>query len=153
MDTPRQALEKLKHFCAYQERCHTEAREKLRQLGIRGGEADGILAALIEEGYLNEERYARSFARGHFRLKKWGKEKISRALASKEVSPYCIRRGLSEIPEDEYLDTLAALARGKYASLRDEQYLRRRFKTYQYLLSRGYEASLVREALETVSGD
>jgi regulatory protein len=152
MDTPSVALQKLKHFCAYQERCHQEVREKLRQLGLWGEDAEEIIADLVTGNYLNEERFARGFAGGRFRLKKWGRRKISQALKMKDVSPYCIRKGLSEIDEEAYLQTLEALARHKYESLRGEQYLRRRYKTTQYLISRGYEPELIARALESVAG-
>lgn len=150
MDTPSIALQKLKHFCAYQERCHQEITEKLHQLGLWGDDADEILATLITENYLNEERFARSFARGKFRLKKWGRRKISQALKTKNISSYCIAQGLSEIPETEYLETLDKLVSQKYEALRQEQYLRRKYKTTQFLISRGYEPDLVRQALDSL---
>lgn len=151
MDTPSQALEKLRHFCAYQERCHAEVSDKLRQLGLWGPDADEILATLINENYLNEERFARSFARGKFRMKNWGRKKITQALNLKKISPYCIRQGLSEIPEDAYRQTLKKLARDKYEALRKEQYLKRRYKTIQYLIAKGYEPDLVREVLDDLT--
>lgn len=148
MDTPSQALEKLKHFCSYQDRCHSEVKEKLWQLGLWGDDADQIMATLITEDYLNEERFARSFARGKFRMKKWGRKKITQALKAKKVSDYCIRKGLEEIDEEDYMESLTKLASGKYRLLKNEQYLRRKFKTSQYLLSKGYENELIREVME-----
>jgi regulatory protein len=147
MDTPAQALEKLKHFCSYRDRAHSEVKDKLKQLGIREGDANDIMATLITGDYLNEERFARSFARGKFRIKKWGRKKIIQALKSKNVSPYCIRRGLEEIDEDEYRQILARLASDKYSLLKNEQYLNRKYKTMQYLLAKGYEADLVGETV------
>lgn len=143
-------LEKLKHFCAYQDRCHSEVKAKLQQLKIWGNEADEIMAALIMEDYLNEERFTRSFVRGKFRMKQWGKNKIIQALKSKFISDYCIRKGLEEIDEEEYYKILEKLASEKYRSLKSEQYLRRRFKTIQYLLAKGYEAALVNERLKKI---
>lgn len=150
MDTPSQALKKLQHFCSYQDRCHTEVKEKLRQLGLRGDEADQIMATLITEDYLNEERFAKSFARGKFRMKKWGRGKITQALRFKGISVYCIRKGLEEIDEDDYREALFRLASDKYNILKGEQYLRRRYKTTQYLLGKGYEPELIREILAEV---
>lgn len=150
MDTPSQALKKLQHFCSYQDRCHTEVKEKLRQLGLRGDEADQIMATLITEDYLNEERFAKSFARGKFRMKKWGRGKITQALRFKGISVYCIRKGLEEIDDDDYREALFRLASDKYNILKGEQYLRRRYKTTQYLLGKGYEPELIREILAEV---
>lgn len=142
-------LDKLKHFCSYQDRCHAEVKAKLSQLKVWGSEADEIMAALITEDYLNEERFAHSFVRGKFRMKQWGRNKIIQALRQKQVSEYCIRNGLREIEDEEYIQTLKKLASNKYQSLKNEQYLRRRFKTTQFLLAKGYEAGLINEVLDT----
>jgi regulatory protein len=147
MDTPDRALEKLKRFCSYQERSHSEVKAKLRQLGIWGNDAGEIMATLIGEDYLNEERFARSFARGKFRMKNWGRKKIVQSLRFKQVSDYCIVKGLEEIDAGEYEQTLRKLACQKYDSLKTEQFLRRQYKTTQYLLAKGYEPDLVREVI------
>lgn len=151
MDTHDQLLEKLKHFCAYRDRAHSEVRDKLRQLGVWGDDAGEIMADLITADYLNEERYARNFARGKFRMKQWGRKRIIQMLKLKQVSDYCIRKGLQEIDEKAYLTTLATLTAQKYDSLRGEQYLRRQFKTRQYLLSKGYEPDLVGDAIRELT--
>lgn len=145
------ALEKLKHFCSYQDRCHAEVKTKLYQLRIWGNEADEIMAVLITEDYLNEERFAHSFVRGKFRMKQWGRNKIKQALKQKQISAYCIRKGLEEIEEEEYSQTLKKLASDKYLSLKNEQYLRRRFKTTQYLMAKGYEPDLIHEILKAIT--
>ena len=103
--TKEQALQKLKHYCGYQERCHLEVKEKLYSLGVRKQDHDEILAKLIEENYLNEERFAVQFAGGKFRINHWGRRKISYALKEKQVSEYLIRKAL-KIDEDEYFKTL-----------------------------------------------
>lgn len=144
-------LEKIKHFCSYQDRCHAEVKAKLGQLKVWGNEADEIMAALITENYLNEERFARSFVRGKFRMKQWGRNKIKQALKQKQVSAYCIRKGMEEIDDEEYLKTLQKLASDKYQSLKNEQYLRRRFKTTQYLMAKGYEPDLIHETLKEIT--
>lgn len=150
-DTIRQALEKLKHYCAYQDRCHAEVIQKLKQLGVWGNDADEVIAMLITENYLDEERYARNFARGKFRMKQWGRKKILSALKSKNISAYCIKKAMQEIEEDEYKQTLMHLAKQKYLSLKNEQYLRRKYKTSQYLINKGYEPELVWEALKEMA--
>ncbi len=148
--TKEQALQKLKHYCGYQERCHSEVREKLYQLGVWKKDHGEIIATLIEESYLNEERFAIAFAGGRFRMKQWGRNKIKYELKQKQASDYSIRKALKQIDEEEYLSVLKKLADEKYASLKREQYLVRKKKTMDYLMQRGFEGELVREAVENV---
>jgi regulatory protein len=143
--TPEQALQKLRHYCGYQERCHTEVKEKLYSLGVFKNEHDAIIATLIEEGYLDEERFAIAFAGGKFRVKHWGRVKIKYELKQKQVSEYSIKKALQQIKEDEYLDVLKKLACEKFALLKEEQHLLRKKKTMDYLIQRGFEMDLVRE--------
>lgn len=148
ISTPRpsneQALQKLRHYCAYAERCHSDVVSKLYDLGVWKKDHDEIVATLIEENYLNEERFAKAFAGGHFRSKQWGKNKIIQALKQKGVSSYCIKTGLKEIDEDDYGQTLQKLFTQKWESLRGTS---NRFakmkKTTDYLLQKGYESHLV----------
>lgn len=145
--TKEQALQKLKHYCAYQERCHSEVKEKLYSLGVWKKDHDEIIATLIEENYLNEERFAMAFAGGKWRMKQWGRVKIKYELRQKQVSDYCIKKALKQIDEEEYLRVLKELASDKYAALKNEQYLVRKKKTIDYLINRGFEMELVRGAL------
>ncbi len=147
--TREQALQKLKYYCAYQERCHSEVKEKLYNLGVWKKEHDEIIATLIEENYLNEERFAIAFAGGKFRIKQWGRVKIKYELKQKQVSDYCIKKALKQIDEEEYLKVLYKLAKGKYASLKSEQYLVRKKKTMDHLIRRGFERELVNESINT----
>jgi regulatory protein len=142
-----QALQKLKHYCGYQERCHSEVKEKLWNLGVWKPEHGEIIASLIEEGYLNEERFAMAFAGGKFRMKQWGRVKIKYELKQKQVSEYCIKKALKQIEEDEYQQVLKKLTEEKYASLKSEQYLVRKKKTMDYLMQKGFEPGLVSAAL------
>lgn len=146
--TKEQALQKLRHYCGYQERCHQEVKEKLYDLGVRKNEHDEIISILIEENYLNEERFAIAFAGGKFRVKEWGRVKIKYELKQRQVSEYSIKKALKQIDEKDYLAVLKKTAEEKYASLKDEQYLIRKKKTMDYLLQRGFEMELVRSALE-----
>jgi len=146
--TKEQALQKLKHYCAYQERCHSEVKDKLYTLGVWKKDHDEIMATLIEENYLNEERFAIAFAGGRFRVKQWGRVKIKYELKQKQVSDYCIKKALKQIGEEDYLAVLDKLAKEKYASLKSEQHLIRKKKTIDYLLGKGFEMELVRRALE-----
>lgn len=141
--TKEQALQKLRHYCAYQERSHSEVREKLYNLGVWKKDHDEIIATLIEENYLNEERFAIAFAGGKFRVKQWGRVKIRYELKQKQVSDYSIKKAFKEISEEDYFACLEKLAREKYAALKGEQYLVRKKKTIDYLLQKGYEPELV----------
>jgi regulatory protein len=149
--TKEQALQKLKHYCAYQERSHSEVREKLYDLGVRKKDHDEIISQLIEENYLNEERFATAFAGGKFRMKQWGRIKIKYELKQKQVSEYSIKKALKEISQEDYLKTLTKLVEERYASLKDEQYLVRKKKTIDHLLQKGYEMELIRETLNGVT--
>src|SRR5688572_6583007 len=149
--TKEQALQKLKHFCAYQERCHSEVREKLYNLGIWKKDHDEIIASLIEENYLNEERFAIAFAGGRFRIKQWGRVKIRYELKQKQVSEYCIKKAMKQIDEDEYLKVLEKLAKDKYNSLIADQWIIRKKKTINYLMGRGFEPELINHVVNSFS--
>jgi regulatory protein len=148
--TPEQAWQKIKHFCAYQERCHFETKEKLFGFGLSKTDVETLISRLIEEDYLNEARFAAQFAGGHFRLKKWGRVKIVYALKQKKVSPLNIKSALKEIDEENYKAILMKLAEAKWKLLKHEQYLNRQAKTSQYLMNKGYEPTLVQETIQQI---
>jgi len=145
-----QALQKLKHYCAYQERCHSEVRKKLYDLGVWKKDHDELIATLIEENYLNEERFAISYAGGKWRMKQWGRVKIKQTLKQKQVSEYCIKKALKQIDEAGYIKTLQHIANAKYQTLKGEQYLVRKKKTIDYLLQKGFEPELVINMAEKI---
>ena len=149
--TKEQALQKLRHYCAYQERSHYEVQQKLWELGIRKGEQDEIISSLTEDDYLNEERFAIQFAGGKFRMNDWGRKKIRYALKEKRVSDYNINKALHSIDEAEYEKTLQSLAEKKFDSLKGEPYLERKKKITDYLLQKGYELDLINKALSYLS--
>lgn len=139
------------HYCKYQERCHSEVRRKLFDLVSDKESADEQLAELIAADVLNEERYARAFARGRWRLKKWGRNKIVRELRAKSVSEFCIKAGLSEIDGDEYMAVLEQLAEKKLKELKSEKNIFiRKAKIYRYLAQKGYESDLVNDTLKAL---
>jgi regulatory protein len=146
--TPHQALLKMANYCAYQERCHSEAKNKLNELGIYFEDADQIIAELIAQNYLNEERFAKAFAGGKFRIKKWGRNKIKLELKQKQVSDYCIQQGLNEIDADDYLKVLKKEVNEKFEKLKEKNVLIKNNKTALYLMSRGFEADLVWDVLK-----
>ncbi|ANH83002.1 RecX family transcriptional regulator [Niabella ginsenosidivorans] len=142
--TEAQALKKLQQYCAYSERCHSDVVNKLYELGVWKKEHDAIIAALIEANYLNEERFAKAFAGGHFRQKKWGRNKIKKALQQKQVSSYCIKTAMKEIPEAAYLQVLQELFLQKWESLNHEKnrFIKMR-KVSDFLLQKGFEPELI----------
>jgi len=146
--TKEQALQKLKHYCAYQERSHQEVREKLFELGVKKNDREEIIATLIEENYLNEERFAIAYAGGKWRIKRWGRVKIKYELRQRGVSEYNIKKAMQQIDEEEYLRILNKLIREKYTSLGNAQPLLRKKKTIDYLAGRGFEAALVMQLMK-----
>ena len=149
--TKEQALQKLKHYCTYQERSHYEVIQKLWELKVAKSDHDLIIATLIDEDYLNEERFAIQYAGGKFRMKEWGKKKILYGLREKKVSDYSIKKALEAIDKDDYLKVLNKLTEEKYNSLKGDQYLERKKKTIDYLIQKGYEYDLVNNALSSLT--
>jgi|SRR6185437_686174 len=149
--TPEQSLPKVKQFCAYQERCHSEVRDKLSSFGLHKNEIEEIISTLINENYLNEERFALHFAGGKFRMKQWGKIKIKQALKFKQVNEYCIRKALKEIDTKEYERVFQKLAEQKLKTLRGEKniFIKKR-KLQDFLLQKGFETNLIRNAVNNI---
>lgn len=121
MNTINDVLQKAKHYCAYRERCHSEVREKLYSLRLHKNEVEQLLTQLIEEKFLNEERFAIAYAGGKFRIKNWGKEKIRYALKQKQVSAYCIRKALNSIGNSDYDKIFILVADKKLQLLKSEK--------------------------------
>jgi regulatory protein len=145
--TPDQALQKARHYCGYQERCHQEVKEKLYSYGLNRQEVEEAIATLIEEDYLNEERFAIQFAGGKFRMKGWGRTRIKNELKQRQVSEYCIKKAMKEISDEDYMATLEKMARSRWELLKKEAPLNRLRKTQDHLLYKGYEWDLVKSVL------
>jgi regulatory protein len=136
-------------YCQYQDRCQKEVRNKLYENGARKDEVEDLMMELIAAKLLDEERFARSFARGKFRIKNWGRRKIIYELKQNQISDYCIKKGLAEIDEDEYLETLERLTEKKMPDIKKEQNIfARRAKLQRYLSQKGYENELVAAILK-----
>ena len=142
------ALQKIGQFCAYQERNHKEVKEKLYSYGLYKDQVEELISKLIQENFLNEERYAIAYAGGKFRAKDWGKNKIKYGLKQHQVSDYCIKKALKTIDEDEYIQKLQKLYSAKEKTLKSEKniFIKKR-KIQQYLLQKGYESALINELL------
>lgn len=143
-----EALQKMQRYCAYQDRCHQEVRSKLLELGVYNADLEEIIVELIEEKFLDEERFARSFARGKFRIKQWGRKRIEQELKQRQISAYCIRKALEEIEQTEYEESLLAILEKKNRQLNEADSFKRKNKLAQFALQRGFEGELVWKLLE-----
>lgn len=143
-----EALPKMRKYCAYQERCHTDVRYKLIEHGIYGDMLEDIMVSLITEGFLDEERFARSFARGKFRMNHWGKIRIKQELKSKQISDYCIKAGMTEISDTEYKDVLYKIIYSKSKNLNELNPAIKKKKLLTYAHSKGFEPALILEILD-----
>lgn len=145
--TVEEALLKAMNYCVYQDRCHQEIEKKLNDLGMFEDAKAYIITKLIEEDFLNEERFARSYARGKFRIKKYGRLRISRELKTKDISAYNIKAGLSEIDDEDYLKTLRQISEQKLNTIKEPNAYKKRQKLYQHLAYKGYETDLIYEVI------
>ena len=143
--TVQEATKKIENYCAYQDRCHKEVVSKLKEMGMIPLAIDTIIAQLIEDRFLNEERFAKSFARGKFNIKKWGKNRIVRELKFRNISKYNITTALKEIEPEAYLTALDDLAHKRLRQITETNIQKRRKKLADYLLYRGWESHLVYE--------
>jgi regulatory protein len=148
--TPSEALARAYRYCAYQERSHAEVRNKLYEFGLSRNDVDATLSTLITEGYLNEERFAKAFAGGKFRMKKWGRLRIINELESHGLTKNCIRAGLKEIDEADYRNTLTDLLQKKSALLSEDNEFVKRDKLSKYVIQKGFEPDLVWQILKEI---
>lgn len=147
-----EAQKKMERYCAYQDRCHKEVVDKLKEMRMIPEAIDAILGHLIQENYLNEERFARSFARGKFNIKKWGKNRIVAELKQRQISRFNIKSALAEITDEDYETTLDTLAKKRWNQLQEPNIQKKKKKTADYLLYRGWESNLVYEKLMELVG-
>lgn len=154
MDSPKtytitEAIKKLEKYCAFQERCHKEVRQKLFDLKIYYEDQDHVINHLLENNYLNETRFAQAYARGKFNIKKWGKIRIIRELKLRDISKFNIKIALREIPESEYFKTFDSLIEKRLMQLASEKNIpKKKKKLADYLFYRGWESELVYEKID-----
>ena len=141
-------LAKARSYCKYQERCHSEVMNKLYEWGLYKKDVDQIMAQLVTENFINEERFAIIYAGGKFRIKKWGKEKIKQALKHKQVSDYCINKALKEIGGKDYRKAILEIINKKKMEIKEPVAWKKKYKIGQYLYSRGFEREMVSEMLD-----
>ena len=145
-----EALQKLMHFCAYRDRSQKEVEDKLNEMHMIDAAKEKIIIELMQEGFLNEERFARSFVRGKFRIKKWGRIKITQELKKRGISSPIIKMGLTEIKESDYRTTLFELAEKKLEKINEPNEYKRKGKLADHLMRKGYESSLVFDSLQEI---
>lgn len=150
--TPQQALQKIYNYCAYQERSHKEVRNKLYSYGLWGNEVEDLLTRLITEDFLNEERFAKSFAGGKFRIKRWGRLKIERELEGHGLTHRCIKIGLKEIDPHDYQQVLMTIINKKWESLEEPSAFKKKDRIARYAISRGYEPEMIWGILKGMDG-
>ncbi len=141
--TVDEATKAMEHYCAYQERCHKEVEQKLYDLNMIPEAQEFIILHLLQHNFLNEERFAKAFARGKFSIKKWGRIKIVSELKFKNISSYNIKSALSEIDEEDYLNTLQKIAEKKIQLIKEPNSFTKKNKLSTFLISKGFETELV----------
>lgn len=148
-----EALIRLQKYCVYQDRCHKEVRAKLLELEIYGDDLENVIVDLIAEKFLDEERFARSYVRGKFRMKSWGRIRIRQELKQRNISAYCLRKGFEEINEVDYERTLTKLIKKKNKAEREKNEFKRKGKLAQYAMRKGFEAHLVWKVIHEIFND
>lgn len=137
-------------YCAYQERSQQQVRDRLYEYGLNPEEVESLIAELISENFINEERFAKAYAGGKFRIKKWGRHKIRQGLKQHRLSDYCLRKGMAEIDPDEYYETLQELLRKKKEGLHEKDPYALKNKLVRYAVGKGYEQDIVWDAIREV---
>jgi regulatory protein len=151
--TIKEAVQKIEHFCAYQERCHEEVVSKLWSMKMSPDEIDEIIVHLIEHNFLNEARFACSFARGKHRIKYWGKIRITNELKMRKIGQNLINLALKEITPEEYITTFEDLAERNWKSIPEKNILKKRKKFCDYMLRRGFESHLIYEKVRELENE
>jgi len=141
--TVEEALVKLQKYCAYQDRCHREVEQKLKQMQMIPEAIERVIVDLIQDNHLNEERFAKAYVRGKFSIKKWGKVRLTLELKQRQISQYVIKTALAEIDPEEYLQTFHKLAEKKALNMSESNPFKRKKKLADYLIYRGWESHMV----------
>ncbi|SDB63670.1 regulatory protein [Flavobacteriaceae bacterium MAR_2010_188] len=150
--TLKEAIQKAESYCAYQERCHKEVRQKLFNMKVSSDKIDSVLVHLISHNFLNEERFAETYVRGKFNIKKWGRVRLTAELRRRDISKFIITKALSQISESSYLSTFHELAEKKAESIGEASPIKKKRKLADYLLYRGWESHLVFDKVNDLIG-
>jgi regulatory protein len=143
--TVEEARQKLQNYCSYQERSHQEVQQKLAGMRMIPEAIDQIIVHLLEHNFLNEERFAKTYVSGKFRIKKWGRRRLTLELKKKGICKFNINQALNEINDVEYIETFNALAEKRINYIKEINKLKKKKKLADYLLYRGWESHLVYE--------
>ena len=138
---------KAESYCAYQERSQHEVRNKLYDWGLHERDVEEIISELIQENFLNEERFAMAYTLGKFRIKGWGKIKIQQGLKLKRVPDKMIIKALKAIDPDDYITKLKHLIDKKSATVKESDPYKLRFLLSRYAAQKGYEQDLIGDML------
>ena len=142
---------KIEAFCVYQDRCHKEVEQKLREFNLITEAKEMILLSLLKDNFLNEERFAKSFARGKFRIKNWGKKRIIRELKFREISAYNIKTALKEIDEKDYLTTIYKITENRNSVISEPNINKRKQKLIGFLMRKGFENDLIYQTVNDIT--
>lgn len=145
----RTGLVKAESYCAYQERSQQEVRSKLYDWGLWPNEVEEVISELIENNFLNEERFAKAYVSGKFNIKHWGKIKIKQGLKLKKITDKMITAALNTIDYDDYLQTILNTAEKKLPLINEKDAYKRKYKLTTYLMSKGFESDLILEVLKS----
>ncbi len=143
-----EVTQKLESYCSYQERCHAEVQDKLREFFVSENEKNAVIVHLIEHNFLNEERFASLFTISKFHQKKWGKIRIKNELKARRISDFLITKSLKEIPTEEYEMTFDSLSDKHWETLPERDSTKKRKKFCDYLLRKGWESEKIYEKLK-----
>ena len=141
---------KIERYCVYQDRCHKEIETKLQEFVLIEEAKNQIILHLMEHDFVNEERFCKSFARGKFRIKKWGKQRIVRELKQRDISAYNIKTALKEIDEEEYLSTVLEITNKRNQQIQEPNVYKRKKKLSDFLMRKGYEYDLIFRTIDEV---
>ena len=141
---------KLENYCVYQDRCHKEVEQKMREYKLIPEAREMILLSLMKDNFLNEERFAKSFARGKFRIKSWGKQRIVRELKFRDISAYNIKTALKEIDKKEYLQTIYRITENRNEVISESDIYKRKQKLIGFLMRKGFESELIYKVVAEV---
>ena len=148
--TVQEIQQKIAQYCVYQDRCHKEVEEKIKSFDLIPEAREMILLNLMKDNFLNEERFAKSFARGKFRIKHWGKNRIVNELKMRDISPYNIKTALKEIDDKEYINTIYKITKNRNNVISESNPYKRKKKLIDFLLRKGFETDLIFKTIDDV---
>ena len=149
--TVNEIKRKLENYCVYQDRCHKEVEQKMREYQVIPEARELILLSLMKDNFLNEERFAKSYARGKFRIKSWGKQRIVRELKFRDISAYNLKTALKEIDATEYIATIYRITENRNAVISESDIYKRKKKLIDFLMRKGFEYDLIYKVVNEVT--